>query len=103
MKSMTMKNPPHPGQLIRSICEDLPLTITAAAKALGVSRQALNNVTNEQASITPEMAMRLEKAFGSTADMWLRMQAAHDAAKARIEFANLPIERVKPKAKPSRK
>jgi plasmid maintenance system antidote protein VapI len=48
------------------------------------------------------MAMRLEKTFGSTADMWLRMQAAHEAARARIEVADLSIERVKPKAKPSR-
>lgn len=98
-----MKSPPHPGQLVRSICEELPLTVTDAARALGVSRQALNNLVNEQAAITPEMAMRLEKAFGSTADMWLSIQAAHDAAKARLVFGDLPIQRVKPKAKPSRK
>lgn len=101
MAAMTMRNPPHPGQIIRSICEEMPLTITDAAAALGVTRQALNNVVNEKATISPEMAIRLEKAFGSTADMWLRLQAAYDAAQARAQFGHLPIKRYKPKTKPS--
>lgn len=101
MKNMTMKDPPHPGIIIRSICEEMPLTVTEAAKALGVSRQALNNVINQKATLSPEMAIRLEKAFGSSADNWLRMQAAHDAAVARTLFGYLPIRRYMPKSKPS--
>lgn len=79
-----MKNPPHPGRLVRQEClEPLSLSVTEAAKALGVTRQTLNNLVNEDAGISPEMAIRLEKAFGSTADTWLRMQAAYDLAQAR--------------------
>jgi len=81
---MAMFNPPHPGRLVRQEClEPLSLTVTEAAKALGVTRQTLNNLVNEDAGISPEMAIRLEKAFGSTADTWLRMQAAYDLAQAR--------------------
>ena len=81
---MVMHNPPHPGRLVRQEClETLGLSVTEGAKALGVSRQALNNLVNEDAGISPEMAIRLEKAFGSTADTWLRMQASYDLAQAR--------------------
>ena len=74
---MVMLNPPHPGRIVRQDClEALELTVTEGAKVLGVSRQALNNLVNEDAGISPEMAIRLEKAFGSTADTWLRMQSA---------------------------
>ena len=60
-----MKNPPHPGRIVRQDCiEPLGLTITAAAKALGVTRQALNNLVNGKAGVSPEMAVRLSKAFG---------------------------------------
>jgi addiction module HigA family antidote len=59
------------------------LTVTEAAKLLGVTRQALNNVVNGKADISPEMAIRLSKAFGSTAEAWLQMQVAFDLAKAR--------------------
>ena len=62
---MAMRNPPHPGRSIRSDClEPLGLSVTAGATVLGVSRQALNNVVNGKASISPEMAIRLSKAFG---------------------------------------
>ena len=81
---MPRKNPPHPGLIVRHDCiEPLGLTITAAAKALGVTRQALNNVVNCRAAVSPEMAIRLAKAFGSTADTWLGMQMAYDLAKLR--------------------
>ena len=81
---MTMHNPPHPGRIVRQECiEALGLSVTEGAKALGVTRQALNNLVNEKAGISPEMAIRLEQAFGSTADTWLRMQAAYDLAQAR--------------------
>ena len=76
-----MKNPPHPGRIVRQDCiEPLGLTITAAAKALGVTRQALNNLVNAKAGVSPEMAVRLSKAFGSSPEMWLRLQANFDLA-----------------------
>jgi addiction module HigA family antidote len=76
---MPMKNPPHPGRIVRQDCvEPLGLTITEAAKALGVTRQALNNLVNGKAGISPEMAVRISKAFGGGAEMWLRLQANYD-------------------------
>jgi antitoxin HigA-1 len=81
-----MKNPPHPGRIIRQDCiEPLGLTITAAAKALGVSRQALNNLVNGKAGVSPEMAVRLSKAFGSSPEMWLRLQVNFDLAQVQQE------------------
>jgi len=81
---MTMKNPPHPGLAVRFDClEPLGLSVTEGAKALGVSLQALNNLVNGKAGISPEMAIRLSKAFGSTPEMWLRLQMAYDLAQAR--------------------
>ena len=92
--AMPMKNPPHPGQLIRLDCiEPLGLTVTAAAKALGVTRQALNNLVNEKAGISPEMAVRLSKAFGSTPEFWLRIQMAYDLAQ--IEHLKIHVARIK--------
>ena len=76
-----MKNPPHPGRIVRQDCvEPLGLTITEAAKALGVTRQALNNLVNGKAGISPEMAVRLSKAFGGSPEMWLRLQVNFDLA-----------------------
>jgi addiction module HigA family antidote len=76
-----MKNPPHPGRVVRQDCvEPLDLTITGAAKVLGVTRQALNNIVNGKAGISPEMAVRLSKAFGGSPEMWLRLQANYDLA-----------------------
>jgi addiction module HigA family antidote len=81
---MAMKNPPHPGELVRYDClEPLGLTVTEGARALGVTRQALNNVVNGKSGISAEMAVRIAKAFGGTADGWLRMQAAYDLAQIR--------------------
>ena len=81
---MPMKNPPHPGRIVRQDCiEPLGLTITGAAKALGISRQALNNLVNGKAGISPEMAVRISKAFGGSAEMWLRLQANYDLAQVR--------------------
>ncbi len=82
---MPMKNPPHPGRIIKDECiPDLGLTIAAAAHALGVSRQTLDKVVNGRGAVTPEMAIRLEQVFGGAADMWLGMQAAYDLAQARL-------------------
>ncbi len=81
---MPMKNPPHPGRIVRQDCvEPLGLTITEAAKALGVTRQALNNLVNGKGGISPEMAVRISKAFGGGPEMWLRLQANYDLAKVR--------------------
>lgn len=91
---MPIRNPVHPGRIVKHDClEPLGLTVTAAAQALGVTRQALNNVVNGKAGISPEMAIRLEKAFGSTADTWLRMQAAYDLACAREREAHIKVRR----------
>jgi len=69
---MTMKDPPHPGLTVRHVClEPLGLTVTEGAKVLGVTRQALNNLVNGKSGISPEMAIRLSKAFGSSPETWL--------------------------------
>ena len=81
---MQMKNPPHPGKHIRMTClEPLNLSVTAAARALGISRQALNNLVNEKAGISAEMAIRFEKMGWGTADGWLRLQMNYDLAQVR--------------------
>jgi addiction module HigA family antidote len=82
-KSMRMKNPPHPGRIVREEClQPLGLSVTSGAKILGVSRQTLNNLVNQRAGISPEMAIRLAKAFGSNAQTWLQMQSNYDLAQA---------------------
>jgi len=94
---MPMKNPVHPGRIIRHDClAPLGLTVTAAARVLGVSRQALNNVVNCKAGVSPEMAIRLEKAFGGTADTWLRMQMNYDLAQAVKSKHGIKVGRYKP-------
>ena len=76
---MAMHNPEHPGQVLKTLyLEALGLTVTEAAKGLGVSRQALSNIINGHNGITPEMALRLEKAFGTSRQAWLNMQQNHD-------------------------
>ena len=80
---MVMKNPPHPGLTIRNMIEELDVSITGAAKALGVNRQTLNNLVNQHNGVSPEMALRLEVVFGSTADAWLQMQVSYDISKVR--------------------
>jgi addiction module HigA family antidote len=91
---MPMKNPPHPGRSVRSAClEPLGLSVTEGAKVLGVTRQALSNVVNGRAAISPEMAIRLSKAFGSTAETWLRMQLAYDLAEALKDANRIKIRR----------
>ena len=96
---MTMKNPCHPGRIVReAITEGLGLTVTAAAKGLGVSRKTLSAIVNERAGITPEMAFRLEKGIGSTAEAWLRMQVAYDLAQARNTVGKIKVRKLKPAA-----
>jgi addiction module HigA family antidote len=87
-----MKNPPHPGRIVKQDCvEPLGLTITEAARALGVTRQALNNLVNGKAGISPEMAVRLSKAFGASPEMWLRLQANYELAQVRQD--EIEVER----------
>ena len=85
---MAMKNPPHPGLSVRHDClEPLGLSVTAAARKLGVSRKQLSDVVNGHAGISAEMAIRLDKAFGGGAETWFRLQAAYDLARA-MKHAN---------------
>jgi len=91
---MPMKNPPHPGRSIQDAClEPLELNVTEGAVVLGVARHTLSRVINGQAGISPEMAIRLEKAFGGSADSWLRMQAAYDLAQARRNEDEINVKR----------
>jgi addiction module HigA family antidote len=91
-----MKNPSHPGSLIRADLDELGLSVTEAAQALGVSRQQLHAVISGRAGVTPEMAVRLEKALGSTADTWLRMQMNYDLAQIRARAASIKVKRLAP-------
>lgn len=76
---MVMHNPPHPGEVIRKLCiEPLGLTVTEAAQGLGVSRKTLSALLNGHFGISPEMAIRLSKAFGGSAESWLTQQAQYD-------------------------
>ncbi|MEO8660595.1 MAG: HigA family addiction module antitoxin [Bryobacteraceae bacterium] len=81
---MPMKNPPYPGHTIKDACLDpLGLNVIEAAKVLGIPRHTLSRVLNGHAALSPEMAIRLEKAGWSNADHWLRLQTAYDLAQAR--------------------
>ena len=94
---MAMKNPPHPGEIIREqIIEALGLTVTSTAEILGVRRATLSDVTNGKASVSAEMALRLEKAFGVSMDLLLKMQAGYDAAQARMHGDQIKVKRFKP-------
>jgi addiction module HigA family antidote len=89
-----MRNPTHPGDFIKTeIIEAHGLSVTAAAKVLGVSRPALSNLLNENADLSGEMALRLEKAFGVSMDTLMRMQAAYDIAQARKEAGKIRVRR----------
>lgn len=91
---MAMKKPSHPGRVVRSLClEPHGLTVTAAAAGLGVSRQALNNVVNQRAAMSPDMAVRLEKGFGIKAEVWLAMQMAYDLAVAYRSARTIRVKR----------
>lgn len=94
---MRMKTPPHPGLSVRHDClEPLGLSVTEGARVLGVSRQALNNLVNCKSAISPEMAIRLDKAFGGGAETWLRLQAAFDLAQAEKYADKIPVKRFEP-------
>jgi addiction module HigA family antidote len=94
---MAMKNPPHPGEMIGDSLEEIGISISDAAKALGITRQQLHNLIAGRCAITAEMAFRLEKALGGGADVWLRMQANYDLAQIRARAASIKVERLAPK------
>ena len=91
---MTMKNPPHPGLVVWQECiEPLGLTITRAAEALGVTRNTLSELANGKRGISPEMAVRLSKVFGGSAESWLVQQAQYELAHVRAD--RMKLERLK--------
>ena len=94
---MEMKNPPHPGELIGDSLEELGMSISAAAKGLGITRQQLHNLIAARSGVTPEMAVRFEKALGSSADTWLRMQMNYDLAQIRKRASSIDVKRFAPK------
>ena len=92
---MPMTNPVHPGAIVREDClRPTGLSVTEAAKRLGVGRQTLSNLVNERASVSIEMAYRLSKAFGSTPETWLGMQLAYDLARSRHLEQSIEVDRV---------
>ena len=92
---MIMKNPPHPGRIVRQECiEPLELTVTEAAVRLGVKRQTLNNLVNGKAGISPEMSIRLSKAFGSSPETWLGLQMQYDLARASKHADRIHVRRI---------
>ncbi len=94
---MPMKDPPHPGLSVRHDClEPLGLSVTEAARGLGISRKQLSAIVNCRSGISPEMAIRLDKAFGGGAETWYRLQAAWDLAQAMRRADRIEVERLTP-------
>lgn len=93
---MPMKTPVHPGRIVKGCLEDLELSITDAAQVLGVTRPTISKVVNGRASLSPEMAIRLSKAFGSTPAFWLRLQLNYDLALAEKNADSIQVERYSP-------
>jgi addiction module HigA family antidote len=97
-----MKNPPHPGSFVRAeIIEPAELSVTAAAEALGVTRPALSSFLNERSSLSPDMALRIEKAFGVSMDTLMRMQSSYDIAQARKREGEIKVARYAASTHPS--
>ena len=92
---MPMKNPPHPGLAVKHDClEPSGLTVTAAAKLLGISRRQLSDLVNGRAGISPQMAIRLDKAFGGGAAVWAGIQLDYDMARAMKHAGKIKVRRV---------
>ena len=92
---MLMHNPPHPGEIIKELClEPLGISITEAAKALGVSRKTLSSIINGNAGISPEMAVRLSIAFNTSSESWLNQQTQYDLWKAEQHRKELQVKRL---------
>ena len=96
---MPMIDPPHPGRSVRENClEPLGLSVTEAARVLGVARHTLSRVLNGHAGISPEMAIRLEKAGWSNAEFWLRRQTTYDLVQARRHEGQITVQRYQPQS-----
>lgn len=94
-EKMQMYDPPHPGEILRELClEPLGLTVTRAAEALGVSRKTLSAILNGKAGISPEMAIRLSMAFGTSAESWLNQQVQYDLWIARKRQREFRVEKL---------
>jgi addiction module HigA family antidote len=99
IQGIRLKNPAHPGGFVKAeIIEPLGLSVTDAARALGVTRPALSSLLNERASLSPEMALRIEKAFGVSMDTLMRMQNSFDIAEARKREGDIRVARYEPRA-----
>ena len=94
---MPMKNPVHPGRIVKGSIQGLELSVTDAAKILGVTRPTISKLVNGRASLSPEMAIRLSKAFGSTPEFWLRLQLNYDLAQIQARADEIKVERYYPK------
>ncbi len=93
---MKMHNPPHPGEILKKLClEPLELTVTDAAEALGVSRKTLSSIINGRSGISPEMAIRLGKAFETSAESWLTQQVHYDLWEAEQNSIGLKVQKLK--------
>ena len=94
---MSMHNPPHPGGIVKRQClEPLGLSVTRAARGLGITRQTLSELINERTGVSVEMAIRLSKAFGSTPETWLSMQVAYDLWQAQDRAQDISVEHFAP-------
>ena len=94
---MPMLNPPHPGLSVKHDClEPLGLSVTRAAAILGITRQTFNDLVHCRRGISPEMAIRLDMAFGGGADAWVRLQAAYGLAQARAKAGRIDVKRYQP-------
>ncbi len=92
---MKMHNPPHPGEILRELClQPLGLSVTRAAKALGISRKTLSAILNGRAGISPEMSVRLSLAFGTSSESWLNQQSQYDLWQAEKNRKRLKVERL---------
>src|ERR1019366_3503429 len=96
---MPMKNPNHPGDIIRDCLDELGVNVTDGAKALGVTRSALSRLINRKAGVSVEMALRLEKAIGSTAGFWLRLQLNYDLAQIQMRSGEIHVRPLGPPVK----
>ncbi len=93
---LKMKNPPHPGFCLREVFREAALPVTEAAKWLGVSRVALSRLVNEESNLSWEMAIRISKAFGGSASMWMRMQFHYDEAKMEQKAKKIKVKAFRP-------
>ena len=92
---MLMRNPPHPGEIIKELCiEPLGLSVTEAAKGLGVSRKTLSSIINGKSGVSPEMAVRLSIAFNTSSESWLNQQSQYDLWQAEQHRDELQVKRL---------